>query len=82
MVADAANQTPLLEEAGEGNPEEGAILRCRRVLANEATQEGLQTQVEEEFGSSCDQARRWEQPLLSPDWEIQETWMAQVTSCE
>lgn len=67
MVADAANQTPLLEEAGEENLEEGAILRYRLVLANEATQEGLQNQVEEEFGSGHDQAPRWEWPFLSPD---------------
>lgn len=82
MVADAANQTPLLEEAGEENLEEGVILRYRPVLASEATQEGLQNQVEEEFGSGHDRARRWERHCLSPDWETQEAWMAQMTSCE
>lgn len=76
MVAIAANQTPLLEEAEERNLEGGAILGDEAVLAAGASQEGARNQEEEELANCRDQAHQWERYCLSLDWATQEAWMA------
>lgn len=72
MEVSAANQTASLEEAERGKLGEEVALAEGASQGEEASQEGVQSQVEEKPASGRLHPRQWVPSWLLLDWATQE----------